>query len=91
MLPAGVGADLGRQASQKPFEGLGPVAFQEELVFELVYDPLDDRACPKPTAFPRRPTPSWSSPSGSAATKAPYPESRVSLPLNRGEALLGEV
>jgi hypothetical protein len=51
VLSAGIGCYLRRQTRQKPFEGLRPVALQEELVLELVYDPLDD------LAFSRRPAP----------------------------------
>src|SRR5687768_6439941 len=41
-LPAGVGRHLGRQAGQKTFKRLGPVALQGEEVLELIYDPFDD-------------------------------------------------
>jgi hypothetical protein len=51
-LSAGVGANLRCQASQEPFEGLRPVALQEEEVLELVYDPLDN------LPLSRRPQPS---------------------------------
>ena len=76
MLPAGVGADLGRQASQKPFEGLGPVAFQEELVFELVYDPSMIWRLPTAHSLPAASHSLLEFSFGVAATKAPYSESQ---------------
>ena len=48
VLPAGLGGDLRRQTRQKSFESLRPVAFQEVLILELVYDPLDDLALRHP-------------------------------------------
>src|SRR5215212_12123000 len=48
---AGVGRDLGRQASQQPPKGLRPVALQREEVLQLVDHPFYD------LAFARRPAP----------------------------------
>jgi hypothetical protein len=39
-LGAGVGRDLGRQASQQPLKGLRPVALQREEVLQLVDHPF---------------------------------------------------
>jgi hypothetical protein len=90
-LSAGVGANLRRQASQEPFEGLRPVALQEEEVLELVYDPLDD------LPLSRRPQPSGSVPRplgvvlGGCGHQSPVLQEPVALPPNRGEALVGKI
>jgi hypothetical protein len=90
-LSAGVGANLRRQASQEPFEGLRPVALQEEEVLELVYDPLDD------LPLSRRPQPSGGVPRplgvvlGGRGHQSPVLQEPVALPPNRGEALVGEI
>jgi hypothetical protein len=58
VLPAGVGRDLGCQRSQQATKGLGPVALQNELILELVYNPLDDLALARsPTTIRLRPRP----------------------------------
>ena len=41
-LSTGVSCDLGRQAGQQPTQGLRPMTFQGEEIFELVYDSLYD-------------------------------------------------
>ena len=90
-LSAGVGANLRRQASQEPFEGLRPVALQEEEVLELVYDPLDD------LPLSRRPQPSGGVPRslgvvlGGRGHQSPVLQEPVALPPNRGKALVGQI
>ena len=91
VLPAGVGRDLGRKTRQKPSEGLRPVALQKEEVLELVYDSLDDLAlsgCPPAHLL-------WPRPLRVVLRGCSHHRSvlrkPMALPLNRGEALVGEV
>src|SRR5215207_9475918 len=70
-LSAGVGRDLGRQASQQPLKSLRPVALQREEVLELVNHSFDDLALARgPAPIGLRPSSTRVS-FGVAATSTP--------------------
>ena len=76
-LPAGVRGDLRRQASQKPFEGLRPVALQEEEVLESWFmTPSTICRFPAAHSLPAVSHALLELSLGVAATKAPYSESQ---------------